>query len=473
MRSMIYPALLWATVLIALLGSFQFGFHLGILNTAEAWVAQDLDLDISSQGAIITSAVIVGAVVGSLFAGQSADALGPKKALLLNNAWLLIGCVLCSGTPFGYWGLLAGRAVVGIGAGAASLYVPRYISEVSPVAVRGALATLNQVFICVGILVAYLAGLPYRDNTAQHVYIGGSDVAWWRVMLAFGLIPAALQAVGLFFTPESPVWLEWKGRQAAAMYNQHKLLGSHWQEEGEVGDLEQEASQPLNGDADGQVGEPEQGGWSALFLGKYRRIMILASALPIMQQLSGINTVVFYSSDVFAKAGLDSPVLGSIIVGAVNVVGTTVAVFLMDHAGRRQLLLVSHAIMATCLAALSISSWLPLSVKAEGIISLLAVMGFVLGFSQGSGPIPWVYLGEILPSNIKGPAAALCTSLNWASNLIVGLTFPAMLAGLHLGGAYLVYAVINAMAVVFVWFTMVETKQRSLAQIQAQLVSTS
>ena len=84
------------------------GFHLGILNTAEAWVAQDLDLDISSQGAIITSAVIVGAVVGSLFAGQSADALGPKKALLLNNAWLLIGCVLCSGTPFGYWGLLAG-----------------------------------------------------------------------------------------------------------------------------------------------------------------------------------------------------------------------------------------------------------------------------------------------------------------------------------------------------------------------------
>ena len=86
------------------------GFHLGILNTAEAWLAQDLDLDISSQGAIITSAVIVGAVVGSLFAGQSADALGPKKALLLNNAWLLIGCVLCSGTPLGYWGLLAGLA---------------------------------------------------------------------------------------------------------------------------------------------------------------------------------------------------------------------------------------------------------------------------------------------------------------------------------------------------------------------------
>ena len=152
MRSMDYPALLWATVLIALLGSFQFGtskpsiisvsssctrygnaepilrtraylltltvsshslstcagFHLGILNTAEAWVAQDLNLDISSQGAIITSAVIVGAVVGSLFAGQSADALGPKKALLLNNAWLLIGCLLCSGTPAGYWGLLAG-----------------------------------------------------------------------------------------------------------------------------------------------------------------------------------------------------------------------------------------------------------------------------------------------------------------------------------------------------------------------------
>lgn len=212
--------------------------------------------------------------------------------------------------------------------------------------------------------------------------------------------------------------------------------------------------------------------------------------------------------------------LGSIIVGAVNVVGTLVAAFLMDHAGRRQLLLVSHVIMTVCLAGLAISTWLPckhpsqllkfitsrhgsvallvviaqlepyqidmsmsaatrapaalqivnvrkhqpltaclrpskrsvrislprlqllaVSAAVEGWISLLAVMGFVLGFSQGSGPIPWVYLGEILPSEIKGPAAALCTSLNWASNLVVGLTFPAMLAGLHLGGAYLVYAV--------------------------------
>ncbi|CAL5223439.1 g5955 [Coccomyxa viridis] len=470
---MSYPALLWATVLIALLGSFQFGFHLGILNTAEAWVAKDLGLDLATQGAIITSAVIVGAVVGSLFAGQAADALGPKKALLLNNAWLLVGCVLCSGTPTGYWGLLAGRALAGIGAGAASLYVPRYISEVSPVAVRGALTTLNQVFICVGILVAYLVGLPYRNNTPQHAYIGGSDVAWWRVMLALGLIPAALQAIGLFFTPESPVWLEWKGRKAMAMYNQHRLLGPHWQEEGEVGDLEQVSTQPLNSESDDQAGEPQQGGWSALFDGRYRRIMILASALPILQQLSGINTVVFYSSDVFAKAGLESPVLGSIIVGAVNVVGTLVAAFLMDHAGRRQLLLVSHVIMTVCLAGLAISTWLPLSAAVEGWISLLAVMGFVLGFSQGSGPIPWVYLGEILPSEIKGPAAALCTSLNWASNLVVGLTFPAMLAGLHLGGAYLVYAVINGAAVVFAWFVMVETKKRSLAQIQAQLLRSS
>ena len=89
------------------------GFHLGILNTAEAWVAKDLGLDLATQGAIITSAVIVGAVVGSLFAGQAADAIGPKKALLLNNAWLLVGCVLCSGTPTGYWGLLAGQAPTG------------------------------------------------------------------------------------------------------------------------------------------------------------------------------------------------------------------------------------------------------------------------------------------------------------------------------------------------------------------------
>ncbi|EIE21964.1 general substrate transporter, partial [Coccomyxa subellipsoidea C-169] len=404
------------------------GYHLGILNTALFWVTKDLGLDFTSQGAVVVSAVVVGAVVGSLFAGQAADALGPKKALLINNAWLLVGTALHAPVA-----CHAGRALAGVGAGAASLYVPRYISEVAPISIRGALATLNQAFICVGILVAYLVGLPYQHNKPQTVVVGSHLVSWWRVMFLFGMIPAFLQAVGLLFTPESPVWLNWKGRRATALYNEHRLLGSLWREEGEV-DQTSNLEEPLQGE------EAAEGGWGSLLKRRYRRIMILAAALPILQQASGINTVVFYSSDVFAKAGLDSPVLGSIIVGSVNVAGTLLAATLMDRAGRRQLLLTSHIVMAACLFALAISTYLPLSRVVEGAVSLIAVMGFVLGFSIGSGPIPWVYLPEVLPNEIKGPAAALCTSLNWLSNLIVGLTFPAMLALLHLGGAYLVYA---------------------------------
>ncbi|KAK9919103.1 hypothetical protein WJX75_009435 [Coccomyxa subellipsoidea] len=464
-----YPAMLWITVCFALLGSYQFGYHLGILNTSLYWVTKDLGLDFTSQGAVIVSAVVVGAVVGSLFAGQAADALGPKKALLINNAWLLVGTVLCAAAPGGYWGLLAGRALAGVGAGAASLYVPRYISEVAPISIRGALATLNQAFICVGILVAYLVGLPYQHNEPQTVAVASHLVSWWRVMFLFGIVPAVLQAVGLLFTPESPVWLNWKNRRATALYNEHRLLGSLWREEGEV-DSTTNLEEPLQEQEAAEEDSGLEGGWGALLKRRYRRIMILAAALPILQQASGINTVVFYSSDVFAKAGLDSPVLGSIIVGSVNVAGTLLAATLMDRAGRRQLLLTSQIVMAVCLFALAVSTYLPLSKVAEGVVSLIVVMGFVLGFSIGSGPIPWVYLPEVLPNEIKGPAAALCTSLNWLSNLIVGLTFPAMLALLHVGGAYLVYAVLNVLGAVFVAALMVETKQRSLAQIQAQLL---
>ncbi|BDA46904.1 Plastidic glucose transporter 4 [Coccomyxa sp. Obi] len=462
--------MLWITVCFALLGSYQFGYHLGILNTALYWVTKDLGLDFTSQGAVVVSAVVVGAVVGSLFAGQAADSMGPKKALLINNAWLVAGTLLCAAAPGGYWGLLTGRALAGIGAGAASLYVPRYISEVAPISIRGALATLNQAFICVGILVAYLVGLPYRHNEPQTVVVASHLVSWWRIMFLFGVVPAILQAVGLLFTPESPVWLHWKGRGATARYNEYRLLGSLWREEGEVDADEPNVEEPLQPREAAEEQSTTEGGWGALLKRRYRRIMILASALPILQQASGINTVVFYSSDVFAKAGLESPVLGSIIVGSVNVAGTMLAATLMDRAGRRQLLLTSHIVMAVCLFALAVSTYLPLSALVEGVVSLVAVMGFVLGFSMGSGPIPWVYLPEVLPNEIKGAAAALCTSLNWLSNLIVGLTFPAMLALLHLGGAYLVYAGLNVLGAIFVAALMVETKQRSLAQIQAQLL---
>ncbi|KAK9819874.1 hypothetical protein WJX72_003513 [[Myrmecia] bisecta] len=465
-----YPATLWCSVAAALLGSLQFGYHMGVLNTSLWFVALDLHFDYVKAGAFVVAVLMVGASLGALSAGQIADAVGPGRALMYNNLFNVAGCILCAATPLGYSSLLAGRFLTGIAAGAASLYVPRYIAEISPVRIRGGLSTLNQVFICVGILLAYVVGLPYSGKQPYDLHIGQSAVAWWRVMFGLALIPAFVQLLALAVCPESPIWLEWVGKIDAANQARRRLLGA---------DFSQELTHP--DDAEQLISESErvseavaedvgEASWSELFSPRYRRIMMLAAGLPLLQQASGINTVIFYSSQVFEDAGLHQPVIGSIIMGGVNVVGTLLAAFLIDHFGRRPLLLFSHAGMGLCLLTISINVFVPVPPAVEANIVLAAILAYTLFFALGVGPIPWVYLPEILPDRIKGRAAALCTCLNWVANLVVGLTFPMMLRVLGLGGSYLVFAVLNLFAVGFVGMYMVETKKRSLKHIQSLLL---
>lgn len=469
-----YPAVLWLSVLAALLGSFQFGYCLGVLNTCLDWMADDLGFQVARGGSVVVSSALIGASVGSITAGQFADSVGPGKALLYNNFLLLLGSVLCAATPGGMFAAIVGRFLVGSGAGAASLYVPRYLSEIAPVVIRGGISTLNQVFICVGILVAYLVGLPYSDNQAAVLPLGSGEVAWWRVMLAIGIIPAASQMVAMSVLPESPVWLRWKGRSVEAGRAAKRLLGSQWEAE-EVMDApyEREEQEPLVSafahEAQ-QAAETREKGWLDLLNPRYRWIMLLTTMLPLFQQLSGINTCILYSSEVFKKAGLKSPVLGSIIMGCINLGGTLTAVFLMDRAGRRRLILVSHGGMAFCLLLISVVAFIPGAENLQAVVSFGALLVFVLFFGLGAGPITWIYLPEVLPDEIKGRGASLGTCLNWVATFLVGLSFPVMLRLLDVGGSYLVYGVLNIAALAFCWVYMVETKQQSLAHIQKLLL---
>ncbi|KAK9788826.1 hypothetical protein WJX73_001137 [Symbiochloris irregularis] len=389
MTAAAYPALLWLTVTAALLGALQFGWHLGLLNTPLPFVGDDLGFDATSgAAAVVVSSLLIGASIGSLTAGQLADVLGPGQALLLNNISLILGALLSLSTPGGFWGMLAGRFFSGIGAGAASLYVPRFIAETSPKLIRGQLCTLNQVFVTIGILLAYAAGWPYAQGTAKHVQVLGHAVAWWRIMCAMGLIPAAVQMLGMSLVPESPVWLQWKGHTDKAVTAEKQLLGDRWHQEGDLvrGSDADGATEQLLADAERQGGgdSDRKAGWGALLEKRYRRIMVLAACLPLLQQGSGINTVILYSSQVFAMAGLSSPVIGSIIVGLIQVVATLAAAALMDRAGRRLLLLISHLGMGACLFILAAAFLLPGLRGAAGNIAFGAVLGFVVFYSLGS-----------------------------------------------------------------------------------------
>lgn len=455
----------------ALFGSFQFGYHIGLLNTCLYYVSDSLHFTMSPGGDIVVSALVIGAAIGSLFAGQIADATGPKRALVFNNIFTLTGCTI-SAFAVGFYSMTAGRFITGWGAGAASLYVPRYIAEVSPPAVRGALGTMHQAFITLGILVSYVIGIPYEEGI-HTLHVLGTSFAWWQVMFAFGCVPAIIQVLGLSTRTESPVWLSWKGYTEEAHAARSQLVGSNdaYQSLADSApgtSSEQDAETALQ-----QILEPEhEAGWGELFSKRYRLMTALALGLPILQQLSGINSVIFFSSEVLKTAGLGSPIIGSVLVGAVNVGTTLIAAALMDRLGRKPLLVASHAAMAVCLIAMSLAAFLlPPTSSLSGYTSLASMLLYVFSFAIGSGPIPWLYLSEILSERIKGRAAALGTSLNWTAALLISSSFQSMLRVLGIGGSYLIFAAFNMLAVVYMMVLMVETKQRSLHHIKSLLLS--
>lgn len=459
-----YSGQLYFASFAALLGSLAYGYQLGVLNTPLAHVASDLGFRVETHGAAVVSALLLGGIFGALAAGVAADALGPKRAMMLNNLLLAAGCAASFWSLGGFIGLFAARVVTGLAGGAISLFVPRYVAETAPPAIRGALGSLSQLFICSGILLSYLAGAPYIHSSHPH-WAGAS---WWQWMLLFPAAPALVQSALLLCCPESPIWLRWRGRLAEARSVERRLSMPET-------DGSDAATQPLlSPDSEAQQLTGAQGtSWPELLQpkGRYAAMMLLAIGVPLTQQISGINTVIYYSSDIFAKAGLRSPVLGAVLVGIVNILGTLLSTAVTDAYGRKPLMVLSHAGMAVSLLGITLSSWLPgvpAATVAQAAFALVLV--FVVFFSFGSGPLPFLYASEILSSDIKGKVSSVAISLNWVANLAVGLTFPAMLRVLGIGGAYLIYGFLNVACSLFCAAFMVETKQKPMHQIHSQLL---
>jgi len=522
------------------------------MNTVLDTISSDLEFDPQVGGAFVVSILLLGGAAGALGAGVFADAVGTKRAQVINVLFLIVGSALSALTTkaqFCWSGmgsmdgcvptfLFVGRIVTGFGVGCASLYTPRYLAEISPVKFRGAMGGWYQVLINVGILSGYLIAIPYGFKFAEFT-IYGVVIAWWRVMLALAIIPAIVQ-LGMFtFCPESPVWLEWKGRKQEAATvrlalwgeqnaclsepllggNDHGHHHSHGHGHGHghgrshshshghgrthsghghssschepatsgiataynnavTVDITHSSRRSMdNGDILLEVLLPKehieekQGaveGWDALLKKKYRWMVVLAIGIPVLQQLSGVNTVVLYSSKLFSEAGVSNPLAGTIYTGAVNLVFTAISSPYVDHYGRRPLLLTSFIGMAACLAGLAGSvlgsaAWL-------GTMSLICILAFMMFFAGGAGPIPWIYLAEILPESIKGRLAALATAFAGVINLLISISFPMMLDAMGVSTCYFVYAALNVLGAVFIYFLMVETKCLSMDEIVRKLV---
>lgn len=427
---------------ITAIGGLLFGYDTGVISGAILFIRDAFSLSSTAQE-IVVSAVLIGAVIGASISGILADKYGRRIMIIVASIIFGVGAIFTALTPEVY-SLIVGRIVVGIAIGMASFIAPLYIAEVAPYNIRGALVSLNQLAITVGIVVSYLVDFAFAPS-------GG-----WRWMLGLAVVPSIVLGVGMYFMPYSPRWLLSKGFSDRAKAVLEKIRGTTL-----VGDEIAEIKSSLAAERESR--------WSDLLDPAIRRALIIGIGLAIFQQLTGINTVIYYAPTILLFAGLQSAavsILATAGIGVINVLLTIVAILLIDRIGRRPLLIGGLVGMVISLILLGLSFALPGLSSSLGILAIISLMLYVGSFAIGLGPVFWLMISEIYPLKIRGRAMSTATVVNWGMNLVVAITFLSLIQLLGTPGTFWLYGIISIIAIIFVYFRVPETKGKSLEEIE-------
>lgn len=438
--------------LVAAVAGFLFGFDEGIISGAQIFLHQEFDYGPGMEG-VMTSAVPLGALLGAVVAGRITAQFGRRRILILSALLFGLGAILCAVTP-GMAVLVVGRLVLGLAIGIAAIVAPLYLSETAPTKHRGVMISTYQLMVTIGILGAYLVNLVLAEWGA------------WRWMLACGAIPAVLLLLGAWRLPESPRWLASRGR-----VEEMKAVLAALRRNAPDSDLAQEADQIIQG--------ASQGGsifsWRELFAAGVRPAVVVAMGLFFLQQLSGINAVIYYAPQIFGGTGFTGTggqLLATVGIGVVNVVMTLVAMWLIDRTGRRSLLLVGFAGTTLGLAMLSYAAGMSAEHAVSGLSATLGFIGVVLyiaAFAIALGPIPYVMMSEIYPLRVRGPGMAMASIANWGFNYLVVLLFPMALGSVGLSATFGFFALICLLGLAFTLRLVPETRGISLEAIEHHL----
>jgi SP family galactose:H+ symporter-like MFS transporter len=429
---------------VAALGGLLFGYDTGVISGAILFISKDFSLSTHVQEFTI-SVVLVGCILGAAVAGAVADSIGRRLTLLVAGIIFFIGALISAFTP-NEGVLLAGRFVVGIGIGFSSVVAPLYISEVAPANVRGALVSLYQFAITVGILGAYIV-----DYAFAH---GGE----WRWMLGCAVVPSVILIVGMIVMPESPRYLFKIGHDSRARDELVRIAENPSDSVAE----ERSIVESL---------KVTSAGFSAFKSPVFRLALFVGVALAVLQQVTGINTVIYYGPQIFQMAGVSSAsasILAQALVGTVNVLMTLVAIFLVDRIGRKPLLYLGLAGMFVALAALAIAFSQPHLSGSLGTIALVSMMVYVGCFAFSLGPIVWLLISEIFALPTRGLGMSLSTLANWVGNFLVSQFFLTMIDKLGRPATFWVYAVLCVVTILFVRSMVPETKRELLEQISVR-----
>jgi len=428
---------------IAAVGGFLFGYDTGVISGAILFIKNDFALSGTWEEIVISSALL-GAFAGAAAGGIMSDRFGRKKVIITAAIVYAAASVGTAMSPT-IASLLAGRLIMGAAVGVVSFIAPLYISEVSPVDIRGKLVSLNQIALVSGIVIAYLADYAL------------AAIHGWRWMFGLAAVPATILFVGMLFVPESPRWLINHNFIDKARSILERLRASADTIDNEIHSIQ---TSP----------EKQKGSFSELLNPLIRPALIAGIGLAIFQQITGINTIIYYAPIIFQFAGFQSAsaaILATVGLGIINVAVTIVAMQLMDRVGRRPLLLIGLAGMAISMGLLGLSFTLPHHSGLLGWFTALSLLIYIASFAIGVGPIFWLLISEIYPLKIRGLAMSAATMANWGANLLVAITF---LTLIHVLGGPLTfwsYGIIGIGAWLFAYFFVPETKGRSLEEIEA------
>jgi sugar porter (SP) family MFS transporter len=437
-RTFVYIAATFAA-----LGGLLFGYDTGVISGAELFLKNDFTLSTFALE-VIVSGVLAGAAVGALLGGRLADLFGRRKLLIVTAIIFGAGGIVCAAATSPAI-LVIGRIIVGLGIGLASGTVPVYISEVSPADARGWQVSLFQLAITVGILLAYIVDYAF------------ASIQGWRWMFGLAVVPAAIFGMGMLFLPESPRWLARRGHHEKARAMLSRIRGTS-----DVSAELQEIERSL-------AHADERGRLSDLFAPSVRPALVVGIGLAIFQQVTGINTVIYYAPLIIQSAGISSEsgaILATAGIGVVNVLMTIVAMWLIDRVGRRPLLLVGTAGMVATLGLLGLAFRMSGKSGALVWLAVISMMVYVASFAISLGPIFWLLISEIYPLKIRSSSEGLAAAFNWGSNLLVSLTFLTLLETIGSARTFWLYGLFAIAAWIFSYFHVPETKGRTLEEIE-------
>ncbi len=431
-----------ATVISAV-GGILFGFDTGVISGAILFLQEEWQLT-TAQESIATSSVLIGAIIGAALGGTTADALGRKVSIILGSVVFMVGTIIVL-LSNDLWAFVPGRVLIGMAVGLASFIVPMYISELAPRRIRGALVSFNQLFVTAGILISY---------GVNNYFSSSGD---WRAMFAVGLVPGAILLVGMMFMPYSPRWLVYKRRYDKATTVLQRVHGTE-DVKGEIEQIEKEIS-------------VETKGFKALAAKYVRYPLIIGIGLAVFQQITGVNTIIYYAPTIFQYAGFGSAsasIAATTGVGVANFLVTVLAVAIVDRVGRRPLLLVGIAGMVVSLIVLGAGFALSSGGGGEavGLITAVSLIAYISFFAIGLGPVFWLLISEIFPLEVRGTAMSLATVANWGANFLITLTFLHLVEFLGQAGTFWLFAAIGVVSLAFSIKLTPETKGLSLEQIE-------